>query len=113
LILFVSYVPAGTGASRRAALVAIVFRISSRSSAFAWRMVAFAGSCASSVGAGSVMVVSGMVASPASIRTVFYVLFCMLDFNPAMSTSAFLTAMTMGVCAVAVSKFSMYLNRFL
>jgi hypothetical protein len=54
-----------------------------------------------------------MVASPASISTVLYVLFCMLDFNPAISTSAFFTAMTMGVCAVAVSKFSMYLNRFL
>ena len=75
-------------------------------------MVAFAGSGASSVSAGWVMVVWGIVASPASISTVLYVLLCMLDFNPAIST-AFLTAMTMGVCAVAVSKFSMYLNRFL
>ena len=69
---------------------------------------------ASSIGAGWVMVVWGCVASPSSyIISVLYLLVCMLDFNPAISTSAFLTAMTMGVCAVAVSKFLMYLNRFL
>jgi hypothetical protein len=36
-----------------------------------------------------------------------------LFLSPSMSTSAFLTAMTIGVFAVAVSKFSIYLNLFL
>ncbi len=36
-----------------------------------------------------------------------------LFLSPSMSTSAFLTAMTIGVFAVAVSKFSIYLNIFL
>jgi hypothetical protein len=36
-----------------------------------------------------------------------------LFLSPSISTSAFLTAITIGVFAVAVSKFSMYLNRFL
>jgi hypothetical protein len=45
--------------------------------------------------------------------TVLCPLFWMFDFSPAISTSAFLTAITIGVCAVAVSKFSIYLNRFL
>ena len=36
-----------------------------------------------------------------------------LFLSPSMSTSAFLTAMTIGVFAVAVSKFSIYFNLFL
>jgi hypothetical protein len=70
LINVVSTFPAGTCASRRAALVAIVFWISALSSAFAWRMVAFAGSGASSVGVGWVRVVGGFVASLSYIITV-------------------------------------------
>jgi hypothetical protein len=38
---------------------------------------------------------------------------CRLFLSPSISTSAFLTAITIGVFAVAVSKFSIYLRRFL
>ena len=58
----------------------------------------------------------------------FYVVFCMLEvcfvcvylsmffyhyYSAAMSTAAFWTAFTIGVAAVAISKFSMYLSLFL
>jgi hypothetical protein len=65
-----------------------------------------------SVGGDVLIYYSGCVGS-SSIVVVCGVFARMWFYNPAMSSSAFLTAITMGVFAVAVSKFSIYLNLFL
>lgn len=80
--------------------------IYARMAAFAFRRVAFAGRWGSSVGAGVGLVIYGYCVAISSIVLGGGVLFCMYDCSPAMSNSAFLTAVTMGVCAVAVSRFS-------
>ena len=90
--------------------MATVVRISSLRSAFACLRVSFPGSGGSLVGAGCVMVVWGCGSVWSWMITVFYLFTHWPYFKLAISISAFLTAITMGVCAVAVSKFSIYLN---
>ena len=83
-----------------------------RRSAFALLRVVFVGGHVSLVSGGVVVGWGGGVGISLMIVVCgFFV--CRLFFNPSMSISAFFTAITIGVCAVAVSKFSMYRKRFL
>jgi hypothetical protein len=107
-----SIFPAGTFVARRATLLVSV-RSESLSVALASRRVAFAGNWGSSVGSGTVVVCWDYGSGCSYIRALLGWLRCILCCSPAMSISAFLTAITMGVCAVAMSRFSMYLKRFL
>ena len=103
---------AGTFVARRAALLVIVCSYS-LSAALVSQRVVFAGISGSSVSSGAVVVCWGFGSGYSYIMTLLGWLFCILCCNPAMSISAFFTAITIGVCAVAVSKFSIYRRRFL
>ena len=83
-----------------------------RRSAFALLRVVFVGGRVSLV-SGGVLVGWGGCAGISLMIVVCGVFVCKLFFNPSMSISAFFTAITIGVCAVAVSRFLMYRKRFL